>query len=89
MQAENTMKAKKLKGFGMLKERFHSLIQTLDDHKYMFAIIPQGDRYVSLFTGVVSFITKVSGILQPDLPSHLSARKQVVRTMAHMSGRHR
>ncbi|EGO55982.1 hypothetical protein NEUTE1DRAFT_86754 [Neurospora tetrasperma FGSC 2508] len=60
VQAENTMKAKKLNGFGLLKDRFHSLIQTLDDHKYMFAIIPQGDRYVSLFTGVVSFIAKAS-----------------------------
>lgn len=72
VQAENAMKAKKLNGFGLLKDRFHSLIQTLDDHKYMFAIIPQGDRYVSLFTGVVSFIAKVSGLSRPDLASHLN-----------------
>ena len=34
-------------------------LSTIDDHSYLFAVIPSGDKYLSLFTGVVSSVVKV------------------------------
>lgn len=41
------------------KRRFNNFIKHMDDHSYLFEVIPSGDKYVSLITGVVSSVVKV------------------------------
>lgn len=45
--------------FGQAKANFSSFCQTLDEHSYLFSIFPNGDKYTSLFTGVIASIVKV------------------------------
>lgn len=45
---------------GTLKERYSRFCEFADDHKYLLSIIPSGDKYVSLFTGVISSVVIVS-----------------------------
>jgi hypothetical protein len=44
---------------GKAKEKFGILCQSLESHKEMLAVVPQGDKYVSLITGSLSSIVKV------------------------------
>ncbi|KAK1773789.1 hypothetical protein QBC45DRAFT_339128 [Copromyces sp. CBS 386.78] len=60
MEAAKSREAQNQVGFGLLKDRFLTLMETLETHKNLFSIIPKGDKYVSLFTGVVSVIAKAS-----------------------------
>lgn len=57
--AEQEWAAKKETGVGKAKDYFFSFCETLDTHSQMFRIFPQGDKYTSLFTGVISSIVKV------------------------------
>lgn len=57
LQAERRREAKKR---GWVKERFLNFIDMMDNHKYLLEFIPKGDKYVSLFTGVISSVVKVS-----------------------------
>ncbi|KAH7123501.1 hypothetical protein B0J13DRAFT_566717 [Dactylonectria estremocensis] len=59
-QAQNAWLAKKTKGFAKAKDRFFDFLDTMNDHSYLFNIIPSGDKYVSLITGVVSSVVVVS-----------------------------
>ena len=58
-QAQGAWLAKKAKGWGRAKERFLEFSNTMDDHSYLFSVIPSGDKYISLITGVVSSVVKV------------------------------
>lgn len=45
-------------GFGRAKEKMIGFSETLVSFSDLFSIIPQGDKYVSLFTGVISTTIK-------------------------------
>ncbi|KAJ2996678.1 hypothetical protein NUW58_g901 [Xylaria curta] len=44
--------------FGRTKERFLRFTKTLNDYSFLFAVIPNNDKYTSLITGVLSTIAK-------------------------------
>lgn len=46
-------------GLSKAKENFLGFSETLVSFSNLFSIIPQGDKYISLFTGVLSTATKV------------------------------
>lgn len=46
-------------GLGKAKEKITGFSETLVSFSDLFSIIPQGDKYVSLFTGVISTTIKV------------------------------
>lgn len=48
---------------GKAKQRFGKICKSLDFHKEMMAVIPQGDKYVSLLTGSFSAIVKVRAFI--------------------------
>lgn len=45
-------------GFGRAKEKMIGFSEALVSFSDLFSIIPQGDKYVSLFTGVISTTIK-------------------------------
>lgn len=47
-------------GFGKAKSQFFSFLETMDSHKYLFSVIPNGEKYTSLITGIVTSVVKVS-----------------------------
>ncbi|KAI1123361.1 hypothetical protein F5Y10DRAFT_270159 [Nemania abortiva] len=53
-QAQSQWVKKSETGFGKAKAQLFSFLETLDSHKYLFSIIPNGDKYTSLITGVAS-----------------------------------
>ncbi|KAF7555178.1 hypothetical protein G7Z17_g2378 [Cylindrodendrum hubeiense] len=59
-QAQGAWLAKKTKGFGKAKDRFFDFLDTMNDHSYLFKVIPSGDKYISLITGVVSSVVTAS-----------------------------
>ncbi|KAF2996782.1 hypothetical protein E8E14_005304 [Neopestalotiopsis sp. 37M] len=59
-EAQHAWNMSKRTGLGKAKERFASFLDTMDQYKYLFSIIPKGDKYTSLFTGVVSTVVKAS-----------------------------
>jgi hypothetical protein len=54
-----TMDEKKQQAFGKAKDRFREFSGTLLAYSDLFSVIPQGDKYTALFTGVISTIVKV------------------------------
>jgi hypothetical protein len=60
--AARNWEAKKESGFGKAKDYLFKFCDTLVAHSELFSIFPQGDKYTSLFTGVLSSIVKVSSI---------------------------
>ncbi|KAK8052307.1 hypothetical protein PG993_003692 [Apiospora rasikravindrae] len=48
------------KGFGKARAQFFSFLETMDSHKYLFSVIPNGDKYTSLITGIVTTVVKAS-----------------------------
>ncbi|KAI1746506.1 hypothetical protein F4782DRAFT_524269 [Xylaria castorea] len=46
--------------FGKAKTQLFSFLETMDSHNYLFSIIPNGDKYTSLITGVITSIVKAS-----------------------------
>ncbi|KAH8198582.1 hypothetical protein TruAng_007263 [Truncatella angustata] len=53
--------AKKDKGMGKAKDYLTRYCDTLLAHSQLFAVIPKGDKYISLFTGVMASIVKAVG----------------------------
>jgi hypothetical protein len=51
---------KKERGIGKAKGYLTSYCDTLLSHSDMFSIFPQGEKYTSLFTGVLSTVVKAS-----------------------------
>lgn len=58
--AESEWAKKRDKGFGKAKARLFTFLDTMDAHKYLFSIIPNGDKYTSLLTGSLTSIVKAS-----------------------------
>jgi len=58
-KAQTAWHEKRLKGMGKAKDRFFSFLETMNDHSYLFSVVPQGDRYLSLITGVVTTVVNV------------------------------
>jgi hypothetical protein len=57
--AQRKWASQRNKGFGKAKEQTMSFLESLEGHKALFSVIPSGDKYTSLFTGVVSSVVKV------------------------------
>ncbi|OKO96532.1 hypothetical protein PENSUB_10707 [Penicillium subrubescens] len=51
---------KKGTGLGKLKTYVSDFLGKMDDHSYLFKVIPAGDKYISLITGVVSSVVKAT-----------------------------
>ncbi|KAM0253304.1 hypothetical protein ACHAQJ_007358 [Trichoderma viride] len=47
-------------GFGKTRSAVTSFLNTLNDHSYLFSIIPNEDKYTSLITGVITSVVKAS-----------------------------
>lgn len=54
---------KKEKGFGKVKEKFKSFLETMHAHGYLFSIIPDGSMYTSLLVGVLTSVVKVCAFI--------------------------
>lgn len=55
--------AKKSQGFGnKTKALFHRLCRGINSHSSLLEVLPDGNEYVSLFTGVLTVIIKVGSI---------------------------
>lgn len=53
--------AKRSKGFmGKALDQFHRFCHTLNSHSALIAVLPEGNEYVSLFTGSLNAIIKVN-----------------------------
>ncbi|KAL1865530.1 hypothetical protein Daus18300_007175 [Diaporthe australafricana] len=51
---------RKDKGFGKVKEKFKSFLETMHAHGYLFSVIPNGSMYTSLLIGVLTSVVKAS-----------------------------
>lgn len=58
-EAEKTWNAKKESGVGKAKAGVENFLSMMNDHSFLFSVIPDGDKYTSLITGVVSSVVKV------------------------------
>lgn len=58
-QAEQDWNNKQTKGLAAVRGRFMTFADTMNDYSYLFKVIPSGDKYVSLITGVVSSVVTV------------------------------
>lgn len=58
-QAEHEWTAKQAKGLAAVKGRFMNFADTMNDYSYLFKVVPDGDKYTSLITGVVSSVVTV------------------------------
>ncbi|KAI1337702.1 hypothetical protein F5Y15DRAFT_151514 [Xylariaceae sp. FL0016] len=47
-------------GFGRIKAKLMAFFDVMDDHSTLFNVIPSGDKYLCLFTGVISSIVQAS-----------------------------
>ncbi|KAK3322846.1 hypothetical protein B0H66DRAFT_620668 [Apodospora peruviana] len=56
--AEAAWEKKKESGIGKAKSAIENFMETMNNHSYLFSIIPSGDKYTSLITGVMTSITK-------------------------------
>ncbi|KAI0186884.1 hypothetical protein EV127DRAFT_483846 [Xylaria flabelliformis] len=59
-QAQMQWIKKSESGFGKAKTQLFCFFETMDSHKYLFSIIPNGDKYTSLITGVITSIASVN-----------------------------
>ena len=57
--SQNDWTERKESGFGKVKMKIENFLNTMNDHSYLFNVIPSGDKYVSLITGVISSVVKV------------------------------
>lgn len=61
-QVQNDMQAwasKRESGYGKARTRIQNFLSVMNDHSYLFSVIPNGDKYTSLVTGVISSVVKV------------------------------
>lgn len=62
-QAFARWEGKKKEGFtGVTKALFHRFCDGINSHSSMLKLLPEGNEYVSLFTGVLSVIINVGSI---------------------------
>ncbi|KAM0231911.1 hypothetical protein ACHAPO_008209 [Fusarium lateritium] len=59
-QAQAAWQDKQARGVRPIRDKFFNFAQTMSEYSYLFSIIPNGDKYTSLITGVVSSVVKVS-----------------------------
>lgn len=55
-------------GLGKAKNAVGNFINTMDAHSYLFSVAPNGDKYTSLITGVVTSVVKGPFLLILSLP---------------------
>ncbi|KAL7960283.1 hypothetical protein V8C34DRAFT_74353 [Trichoderma compactum] len=58
--AEEEWARRKESGLGKTKSAVENFLNTLNDHSYLFSFIPNGDKYTSLITGVITSVVKAS-----------------------------
>ncbi|KAK6839089.1 hypothetical protein PG987_004955 [Apiospora arundinis] len=58
--AASELNQKRLGTRGKIADGFQSFVGALSDHSYIFSIIPDNDKYLSLVTGVLTSIAKVA-----------------------------
>ncbi|ROW03610.1 hypothetical protein VPNG_07167 [Cytospora leucostoma] len=58
--AIRSWKTRHEEGFGKVRKNFQDFSETVLDFSDIFTIIPQGDKYISLFTGIISTVVKAS-----------------------------
>ncbi|KAH6640176.1 hypothetical protein F5144DRAFT_609231 [Chaetomium tenue] len=56
--AEAAWERKKGSGIGKTKQAIENFMGAMNNHSYLFSIIPSGDKYTSLITGVMTSMTK-------------------------------
>lgn len=61
--ADKTWAESKESGFGKAKTNVESFLSAMDDHSFIFSVIPDGSLYTSLVTGVISSVVKVCPLL--------------------------
>ncbi|KAF7886496.1 uncharacterized protein EAF01_011174 [Botrytis porri] len=59
LQQDILQKKQESKG-AKVKTFLKRTVQSLENHKYLFALLPSGDRYTSVFTGAFSALVKAS-----------------------------
>lgn len=57
--AQTQMEKKQGTTVGKFKSFFGRSAQSMDNHNYLFALLPSGDKYTSVFTGAFSAIVNV------------------------------
>lgn len=63
-QVQLKAEAKRKGGFtGKIKTLFHKFCDTLDSHKSLLGILPEGSEYISIFTGVLHVVIQVCPVL--------------------------
>ncbi len=70
LKAEKEWSSNQEAGWGRAKSRFFTFMDTMKDHSYLFSFIPDGDKYISLFTGVISSVVKVELFFFPSRRGH-------------------
>lgn len=58
-KAQGQIEANQDTKFGKVKSFFTKSAQSLDNHNYLFDLLPSGDKYTSVFTGAFSAVVKV------------------------------
>ncbi|QPC76903.1 hypothetical protein HYE68_007655 [Fusarium pseudograminearum] len=58
-QAQTAWHDKQARGLRPIRDKFFNFAETMSEYSYLFSIIPNGDKYTSLITGVVSSVVKV------------------------------
>ena len=60
-EVEESWASKRKEGWrGKVLSLFHRFCGSLDAHKTLLKVLPEGNEYVSLFTGVLTTIIKVN-----------------------------
>ncbi|GKU10596.1 hypothetical protein FLAG1_09316 [Fusarium langsethiae] len=59
-QAQVAWQDKQARGLRPIRDKFFNFAETMNEYSYLFSIIPNGDKYTSLITGVVSSVVKIS-----------------------------
>ncbi|KAI9726368.1 MAG: hypothetical protein M1828_001642 [Chrysothrix sp. TS-e1954] len=60
LQRQQEWQSKPRVGSGRPQQLFHSLMEKFDSYSNLCAIIPSGDKYISLATGAISILVKAS-----------------------------
>ncbi|RDW60323.1 hypothetical protein BP5796_11929 [Coleophoma crateriformis] len=58
--AEQSWAKKQDSGFGKTKEVVENFLILMNEHSNLFSVIPSGDKYLSLITGVITSVVKVA-----------------------------
>lgn len=67
--------AKRKSGFmGKTKSLFHKFCKTIDSHKSLLGILPEGNEYISIITGVLHLVVQVRPIINQHLSVFVESR---------------